>query len=363
MGQCVADFNRDGLFDWYVTSIAPVPGDTGSGNMLYVNQGNDVYSELSVQAGVNEAGWGWGAVAVDFDHDGWVDIAETNGWFLPGYEYDQMYLFMNQGGLRFQEHALASGLDYTSEFGNSLLSFDPDRDGDMDLVAFGTSAELHYFRNDLSGPDAHGLLIRLDSAGMPGIAPDGEGASIRVTTGGTTQVGHITGGASYLSASELVAHFGMGTSTSADEVVVSWPDGTVRTLADVPADTDLTVTCCAGWKNLQAGLAGPSGEPLLEGAGTLVEGDAISLTLTDGPPFAGAWFVLGLSRLDAAFEGGMLIPSLDITIPIPLDASGGFVIQDTWPADVPAGLQMFVQYWIEETGGWTASNAVSATVP
>jgi len=67
MGATIADFNGDGLFDWYVTSIYtpnPLLGIPGTGNMLYMNKGNHVYSESSALTGVKDGGWGWGTVAV-----------------------------------------------------------------------------------------------------------------------------------------------------------------------------------------------------------------------------------------------------------------------------------------------------------
>jgi hypothetical protein len=80
MGQTVADVNNDGLFDWYVTSIyKDTPPPANPGNMLYLNLGDHQYLEISGFAGVNDGAWGWGTLAVDLDHDTWVDILEVNG--------------------------------------------------------------------------------------------------------------------------------------------------------------------------------------------------------------------------------------------------------------------------------------------
>jgi hypothetical protein len=115
MGQAVGDVDNNGLFDWYVTSIHSInsgqPGVPGTGNMLYMNQGNHTFVETSIACGVNDGGWGWGTVAVDLNHDGWLDLVETNGWYEPNgynqYEWlnEPSYVFLNKGNGTFTECA------------------------------------------------------------------------------------------------------------------------------------------------------------------------------------------------------------------------------------------------------------------
>ena len=250
MGQAVGDFDNDGDLDWYVTSIFLQNNPMMPGNMLYLNQGNHSYVEVSAPAGVKEGAWGWGTVAVDLDHDGRCDLVETNGWheFFGRFLNEPMRVYMNTGivaGLPvFEDRAAAVGVDHTGQ-GRGLSNFDYDNDGDQDLVVFSRGEPLTLYRNDLAGPGTSWLRIFLDIGARENLAPHGIGARVRATAGGLTQVRPIDAGSNYLSQSEISAHFGLGAETVVSELRIEWPDGQVSTLRDVAANQTLTVTAPA----------------------------------------------------------------------------------------------------------------------
>src|SRR6266496_3086787 len=70
MGVSAADFDCDGWLDIIKTNFA---GDTSS---LYHNTGDGFFEDTTFQAGLgrNTRFLGWGAMFLDFDNDGWVDI-------------------------------------------------------------------------------------------------------------------------------------------------------------------------------------------------------------------------------------------------------------------------------------------------
>jgi hypothetical protein len=71
---------------------------------------------------------------------------------------------------------------------------------------------------------------------------DGIGADVRlVTAAGQVDHATVTRSGSYLSASEPVAHFGLGAERQVRSVDIRWPSGTVQRLRDVAADQVLTV--------------------------------------------------------------------------------------------------------------------------
>ena len=312
MGTTVADFNRDGLPDWYVTSIYR-DLSFQDGNYLYVNTGSDSYTPLAESAGARDGGWGWGAEAFDFDHDGWTDIAETNGWWeTTEWLGETSYLYRNNGDLTFTEAQDGSGLNHTGQ-GRSLLTLDYDRDGDLDIVITAYDEPVLLCRNDVTGSSAHWLEIALDTSGSPGLAPDGYGSRVIVTAGGVTQYAWVNGGASYLGRSQLVAHFGLGSATVVDQITVEWADGTSKVLNSVAADQIFTISSSA--------TGSPPGEPALQASYNDVSGmididytpgcDAVDHTIYYGElgnvptyGYSGAVCAIGTSG-SASFDPGL----------------------------------------------------------
>jgi enediyne biosynthesis protein E4 len=70
---------------------------------------------------------------------------------------------------------------------------------------------------------------------------DGIGAVVRVNAGTDKQWLNVKTGSSYLSQSELVLTFGMGTKTKADTVEIDWPSGQIDKLADIATGQTITV--------------------------------------------------------------------------------------------------------------------------
>jgi len=72
MGSGFFDYDNDGDQDLYLSH------DTDQANILYRNDGNGVFTDVSAVAGVDYVGQAMGVDFADFDHDGWQDIYITN---------------------------------------------------------------------------------------------------------------------------------------------------------------------------------------------------------------------------------------------------------------------------------------------
>ena len=70
MGGAVGDFNNDGWPDLYVTCL--------SGNVLYRNNGDGTFSDVTKAAGVADGRWSAGAAFGDYDGDGFLDLFVAN---------------------------------------------------------------------------------------------------------------------------------------------------------------------------------------------------------------------------------------------------------------------------------------------
>jgi hypothetical protein len=71
---------------------------------------------------------------------------------------------------------------------------------------------------------------------------DAVGAKIAITTEGSTQREQVTGGGSYLSASDYRVHFGLGSAEVIKTLKIRWPSGTEDVFRDVKANQILSIT-------------------------------------------------------------------------------------------------------------------------
>ena len=161
------DYDGDGALDLFVThylnwrpsaevecfSLTGVPDycspasyDLPSASTLYHNNGDGTFTDVSARAGIRAAvGNGLGVVAGDFDGDGRVDVFVAN-------DRTPNQLWLNQGGGRFTESALAMGCaldqDGTAKSGMGVDAVDVDDDGDLDLLVVNLDGESDsFFRN------------------------------------------------------------------------------------------------------------------------------------------------------------------------------------------------------------------------
>lgn len=117
--------------------------------------------------------------------------------------------------------------------------------------------------------------------------------------------------------------------------------------------------------NLQGGLGGTFGEPRLGGKGILSPGGSVSLSLTNAIPGAPALLFIGTTTVELPLKGGTLVPAPDLIVSsIPVSPAGAIEVESAWPAIIPAGLMLYFQYWLPDSGGpagAAASNAIVGT--
>jgi hypothetical protein len=153
------------------------------------------------------------------------------------------YAFKNGGNLQFSDETTNWGLT-TPTFSNGAVYVDLDGDGDMDMVVNNINDEAMVYKNTLRDKvDAkaadHYLHIKFDGDKQN---LNGFGAIANIYYDhGKQQVYDNTPYRGYLSTNSDVAHFGLGNVTKLDSVVIHWPNLKKQVVANVKADQILRV--------------------------------------------------------------------------------------------------------------------------
>jgi hypothetical protein len=229
MGVAVADFDDDGDIDLYTTNISNVEAPEGCCNWLYVNDGTGRLHNEAGERGVENTHWGWGTTFLDVELDGDLDLAAVSGWQQPEWVQPPS-LLLNDGTGHFSHEETEAGLTRSANT-RSLLPFDWDRDGDIDLLTIDWEGPAILWENQ-SAREGHYLVVELEGVESN---RNGVGARIYVSAGARTRLVEVTCGGSFSAGPPLEAHFGLG-DTDVVDVRVVWPSGRIQRRERVPVD-------------------------------------------------------------------------------------------------------------------------------
>lgn len=235
MGMTLGDVDADGDFDIYITNIF----QPFQYNVLFRNDsapGRMSFTEIARQSGTDYGGWGWGTTFLDADNDGRPDIAATNGWSGSPHDNDKSVFYHNRSGRTPQFDNLSGATGYNdSEWGSGLVALDIDRDGDADLMQTCNQGPLLLLVNHRQrlSRERHFVTVKPRMDGPNHFAI---GAIVRIESENTRGMRQIHAGTSFLSQEPAEAHFGLGPDTMVERLVVEWPDGTVTDKRRVTGD-------------------------------------------------------------------------------------------------------------------------------
>lgn len=218
-----ADIDNDGDFDCFITNH-DVP------NMLLENDGSGHFTDITAGSGLPATSFPIQGLMRDFDNDGYVDILVSGG---------SHHLFRNNGDKTFTE--VPNPFDQ-----NIMESFalgDLNHDGFIDVYAgyaiiytSPSNVEDVLWLND--GNANHFLTVQL--TGMESNR-SAVGAKVKIFGPWGIQLREVRAGESYGISNSLALHFGLGSYSQVDSLVVYWPAGGTTILQNVPADQFLQI--------------------------------------------------------------------------------------------------------------------------
>lgn len=259
MGVTTGDFDADGDEDLFMTHL------NAETNTLYMNDGAGNFADITDSANLGVSSLrrtGFGTAFFDYDNDGWLDLFIANGAVLemtgagvdPQFPFGQAnQLYRNERG-RFVDVSHAAGAtNALKETSRGAAFGDIDNDGDIDIALSNGHGPLRLLINEV-GNRQPWLRVKLVGTNSNRDAA-GARVAVRRTDGSTLWRRAHTDG-SYLSASDIRVHFGLGDRAAIDFVGVVWPSGQRER-----------------WRGIEPGqeirLVEGSGSPWPDGAGQL----------------------------------------------------------------------------------------------
>jgi hypothetical protein len=299
MGMDVGDVNNDGLADLFVLDMLPEYNGRRKTmvktnnyfsyiqnekyeypyqyvrNMLQLNRGlrpdngELIFSEVGMFAGIHATDWSWTPLLADFDQDGFRDLIISNGFPRDITDHDFAQLMRDSLNLipfddlleripsvKLHNYAYRNELDIpggipvysnvSEEWGIKEPSFsmgsvyaDLDGDGDLDFICNNMDDSAFVYRNTLVDQKrANTNWIYFDFEGSSENV-NGLGAIVEVYHDGQQQMGEHTPYRGYLSSVQLGVHFGLGEADQLDSVRIEWAEETVQVLYNIPVNQKL----------------------------------------------------------------------------------------------------------------------------
>jgi hypothetical protein len=267
MNVDIADYDNDGFVDVYVTNITDEY--MKECNMLWHNNGDGTFTDLSKETGTCPTLWGWAAKFGDFDNDGWQDLFVVNGLrsaekenyipvlvnmiTRPGVDftdvnnwphigkmtwsgYQKKKMFRNLGTQTFKEISGEAGVDNDKD-GRGIGMADFDNDGRLDLYQTNADQPALFYHSQSEGA---GNWAELKLVGTKSNR-DAIGAKVTIKVGGMSLLREVNGGNGYSGQSTTRLHFGIGKASKIDSAEVRWPSGLVQKI-DVPVGKITKIT-------------------------------------------------------------------------------------------------------------------------
>ena len=238
MGIANGDYDNDGLLDLFITNFSLEV------NSLFHNDGDGFYSMTTFETGLGEPSFsqlGFGTQFLDADNNGTLDLFVANGhvWdnvseITPSLFYKQnCQFFTNTGEDKFRDISEKVGAFFTHPVvARGTAIGDYDNDGDVDILVSCSNNIPILLRND---SQINNNWLKIELVGTESNR-DSIGSKVVIMIDDITLVREVTCGGSYASGSELMLHFGLGTSPKVESIEVKWQSGHAQRLKEIPTN-------------------------------------------------------------------------------------------------------------------------------
>jgi PKD repeat protein len=258
------DYDNDGDVDFFISKCSGGgQGLAARFNEMHRNNGDGTYTNVSTPANMNHGNQTWSSAANDFDNDGDIDVIVGVSSFANG-----GHLFMrNNGDGTFTDITAGSGWDTYTGTSIEYVSYDFNNDGWADVFTNGRimiNNGDNTFTSQVVAPNV-GAVGDLNNDGfldiqnsttvyfnqpngnnwvkmnLKGIESNINGIGARVEIYGEwgKQIRDVQSGIGFRHMGTLNPHFGIGTATAIDSVIVRWPSGKVDLICNPDINTTL----------------------------------------------------------------------------------------------------------------------------
>jgi ASPIC/UnbV protein/type IX secretion system substrate protein/VCBS repeat protein len=318
-GSLWTDFDNDGDIDLYIAKCRQGvndPADPRRINALFVNDGNNNYTERADEFGL-KIGWqSWTSDFNDIDNDGDMDV------FLTNHDFANM-LMENDGSGHFRDISTDQNIGITTtSFPIQGVMRDFDNDGFMDILVSGSQHHLYKNNGDKTFTEITGLFNdnQIESFALGDLNNDGFvdiyasyaniytnpsniddviwmndandnnwfgvdlvgtvsnknaiGARIEIYGPWGVQIRDVRAGESYGIMNSLKHSFGLGDATAVDYVIVKWPSGGIDVIENPDINEYLTIE--------ESNCDPFTVEIAADGNTVLCEGQTVELSAPDG---------------------------------------------------------------------------------
>ncbi len=269
------DYDNDGDFDCFITNH-------DAASQLLENDGTGHFTDVTTSTGVNVNGLPIQGMFHDFDNDGYLDIvvSGTDEYMYKG-NGDGTFILLNDvfvGTTEMESYAIG----------------DLNNDGFLDIIGgyaqvFNTPTNIDDALWINEGNDHNWLKIK--PTGTVSNA-SGIGARIEITGDFGTQIREIRAGESYGITNSLNAHFGLGTFDSVTRIIIKWPSGLVSVVENPEINQTLEI--------IESGCIAET--PVIDVTGG-------TILCADGPPIV----LTAPESTGYIWSNGATTPSIEIT--------------------------------------------------